>query len=71
MSTLQHIHVHDPDITIYTDSSTLGWGVTGGNNPSRGRLKADKTNHIHVLALKVISIGLQIYCKEKTTNMSE
>ena len=28
MSSLQHIHVPDPGITIYTDSSTLGWGVT-------------------------------------------
>ena len=40
MSSLQHIHVPDPDITIYTDSSTLGWGVTDGNNPSVGRWKA-------------------------------
>ena len=59
MSNLQHIHVPDPDITIYTDSSTLGWGVTGGNNPSRGRWKADKINHITVLELKVIIIGVQ------------
>ena len=71
MSTLQHIHVHDQDITIYTDSSTSRWGVTDRNNPSRGRWKADKTNQIHVLELKVIPIGLQTYCKEKTTDMSE
>ena len=29
---LQHIHVPDPDITIYSVSSTLAWGVTDGNN---------------------------------------
>ena len=26
ISSLNHIHVPDPDITIYTDSGTLGWG---------------------------------------------
>ena len=30
MSILQHIHVPDPDITIYINSSTLGWIVTDG-----------------------------------------
>ena len=34
MSSLQYIHVRDQDITIYTNSSTLGWGVTDGKNPS-------------------------------------
>ena len=65
MSSLQHIHVPDPDITIYTDSSTLGWGVTDGKNPSGGRWKADEINHINVLELKAILIGVQAYCKAK------
>ena len=65
MSSLQHIHVPDPDITIYTDSSTLGWGVTDGKNPSGGRWKADEINHINVLELKAIFIGVQAYCKAK------
>ena len=65
MSSLQHIHVPDPDITIYTDSSTLGWGVTDGKNPSRGRWKADEINQINVLELKAILIGVQTYCKGK------
>ena len=56
MSSLQHVHVPDPDITIYTDSSTLGWGVTDGNNPSGGRWKADEINHT---------------AREKIANMSE
>ena len=42
MSSLQHIHVPDPDITMYTDSSTLRWGVTDETNPSGGRWKADE-----------------------------
>ena len=62
MSSLQHIHVPDPDITIHTDSSTLGWGVTDGKNQSRGRWKADEINQINVLELKAILIGVQTYC---------
>ena len=34
MSSLQHIHVPESDITMYTDSSTLGWDVTDETNPS-------------------------------------
>ena len=65
MSKLQHIHVPDREITIYTDSSTLGWGVTGGKNTSGGRWKANEVNHINVIELKPIFIGVQIYCKGK------
>ena len=32
------------NITIYTDSSTIGWIFTDGKNPSEGRRKADKIN---------------------------
>ena len=39
MDSLQHIHESDPDITTCTYTSTLGWGVTDGNNPSGGRGK--------------------------------
>ena len=60
MCYLQHIHVPDPDIAIYTDSSTVGWGVT-----SRVRWNAEEINHINVLKLKPIFIGGQTYCKEK------
>ena len=41
MSSLKHINVTDTYINIYTDSSTLGWDVTDGNNPSLVRRKAD------------------------------
>ena len=60
MCYLQHIYVPDPDIAIYTDSSTVGWGVT-----SRVRWNAEEINHINVLKLKPIFIGGQTYCKEK------
>ena len=65
MSSLQHINVPDPDITIYTDSNTLGWGITDGKNPSGDRWKAEEINHINVLELKAILIGVQTYYKGK------
>ena len=61
-SSLQHIHVPDPDIVIYTDSSTLGWGVTDKKNLSGSRWKADEINHINVFELKAILLGVQTYC---------
>ena len=64
-SSLQHIYALDPDITIYNDSSTLGWGITDANNPSEGKQKAEEINHINALELKAIIIGVQKYCKGK------
>ena len=71
LSSFQHIHVPDPDITIYIGSSTLGWGVTDGYNPSGGRWKAEEINHINVLELKAIFIWVLTYCKGKNTNITE
>ena len=34
-SSLKYIHVSDPDIPNYTDSSTLGWVATDGKKPKR------------------------------------
>ena len=65
ISSLQHIHMPDPDIAIYTDSKTLEWGVTDENNPSGGRWKADEINHINLLELKAIFIRVQTCCKGK------
>ena len=48
------------DITIYTDSSTLGWGVTDGNNPSGGGWKADE-----IIDLKAIFIGVKTCSRGK------
>ena len=65
MSSLQHIDVPDPDITFYTDSSTLGWVVTDGNNPLEDRWKADEIKPINVLESKATFIVVQTYCKGK------
>ena len=65
MSSFQHIYMPDPDITIYTDSNTLGWDVTDGYNPSGSRCKENKINHINVLELKAMLTGVLTYCKGK------
>lgn len=56
----------DPDITILTDSSKLGWAVTDKKNLSGSRWKRDEINHINVLELKAIFIGVQTYLQGKT-----
>ena len=30
-----HISITNPDITLYTDESLTGWGITDGISPSR------------------------------------
>ena len=57
----------DPDITIYSDSSTLGCDVTNGKNPSARRWIACEVNHTKGLELKNI-IWMQTYCKIKNYN---
>ena len=70
MSSLQHTHVPGPEITFYTDSSTLGWGVTDGNNPLGGRWKADEMKPINELESKAIFIVVQTYCKGKNYKLA-
>ena len=60
-----HLNIPDPDITIYTDASLTGWGITDGKTPSGGRWDEDEITHINVLELKAIQFGVLIYCKDK------
>ena len=53
MSSFQHIHVPDPDIIIYADSGE--------------RWKVEEINHMNVLELKAIFIGVQTYWKGKNS----
>ena len=65
MSSLQHIHVPDLDITIYINSRKLEWGVTNENDPSGVRWKLDEINHINVLELKTAFVRVQKYSMGK------
>ena len=55
-----------PDITINTDASLTGWGITNGITPSRGLWHKTELDHINVLELKAIEIGIYTYCKNKS-----
>ena len=60
-----HINIPNPDITIYTDASLTGWGITDGISPSSGLWHKAELEHINVLGLKAIGIGIYTYCKNK------
>ena len=55
----------NPDITIHTDASLTGWGITDGTNPSRGLWHDLEIDNINVLELKAIEIGIYTYFKYK------
>ena len=56
-----HINnIPNPDITIHTDASIGGWGITNGIYPSRGLWLNAELDHINVLELKTIEIHLYI-----------
>ena len=65
MSSLQHIYMPSTDITIYTDSNTLEWDITDGNNPSVGRWKVNEISQMNVLELKAIFIEVRTYSLHK------
>ena len=60
-----HINIPNPGITIFTDASLTGWGITDGISPSRGLWHKAELEHINVLHLKAIEIGIYTYCKSK------
>ena len=55
----------NPNITIYTDASLTGWGITDGKTPSAGRWDENEITHINMLELKAIQFGELTYCKDK------
>ena len=60
----------EPYLTIYTDTSLTGWGVTDNVNPSGVFWHYEEITHINVLELKAIFYGIKIYCKNMFSNMS-
>ena len=55
----------DPDITIHTDASLKGWGITDGKNPSGGRWSPEEIVHINSLELRAVEFGIKTYCSGK------
>ena len=64
MISFRTIRVPDIDITIYTDASNLGWGITDGVSPSGGIWSINESiMHINWLELKAIEIGVMSYTR--------
>ena len=60
-----HIIKKDVAATLCTDASNLGWGATLNNSECGGRWGADEANnHINVLELKAILLGLQSLARD-------
>ena len=58
------IKVKPIDLTIYTDASKMGWGVTNQVSSTGGLWSpSEKDNYINLLELKAIELGLKTYCE--------
>ena len=58
------VKIPDIDMTIYTDASDLGWGITNTTSSSGGRWSTQEgETHINVRELKAIEIGVFSYTK--------
>ena len=55
--------------TLYTDTSTQGWGASLNDTTSGGRWSSsEESHHINYLELKAILLGLQSLCKHVTND---
>ena len=53
-----------PEMTITTDASMQGWGACAKNQKTGGRWNLQEAqNHINVLELKAVELGLKSLCK--------
>lgn len=52
-------------IIIYIDGSLTGWGITDGISPSSGLWRKAEVQHINVLDVRAIKIGIYTYCRNK------
>ena len=55
--------------TLYTDTSTQGWGASLNDTTSGGQWSSSEESHlINYLELKAILLGLQSLCKDMTND---
>ena len=55
------------NMTIYTDASSEGWGISHNNVKNGGRWNICESKlHINCLELLAVFIGLKTFCKDKT-----
>ena len=60
-----NIVMPEVDITIHTDASLIGWGITDDITQSGGQWLPDEIEHINVLELRAAYFGILAYCKNR------
>ena len=59
----KRILIQNPALTLKTDASSLGWGAVLDQKTGGGRWSIEEaTNHINILELKAIELGLKTLC---------
>ena len=53
-------------ITIFTDASEIGWGITDEHNPSEDQWAEHERMHINVLGLIAAFAGIRTYCHNRS-----
>ena len=55
-------------ITIFTDASEIGWGITDEHNPSEDQWAEHERMHINVLGLKAafVRAGIRTHCHNRS-----
>ena len=65
-SSIRYIETPTIDMTIFTDASSEGWGISHNKVKNGGRWDAfESTLHINCLELLAIYFGIKTFCKNK------
>ena len=67
ITSCHHIRLRNPTVTLTTDASETGWGATLGHKRAHGGWKHHETrDHINLLELRAVLIGLQVHTPQIT-----
>ena len=58
-----------PDLQIDTDASMSGWGAFSGGKSAGGRWLLSEIDHINVLELEAVYLGLLTFCRKPGINV--
>ena len=59
----------DIDLTLFSDASNTGWGITDGIHPAGGRWKFSELEHINVLEIKAAYFALKTYGSKNNSHI--
>ena len=55
-----------PDCELFTDACLTGWGASIGDVTTGGHWAHEELDHINILELKAILLGMQSLCRDRT-----